>query len=39
MYVSEVEMNPLKRSTQPPLVAIRNSSVAAELTDLRLVEV
>ena len=34
MYVSDVEMIPLKRSAQPPLVAVRNSSVAAELTEL-----
>ena len=39
MYVSDVEMIPPRRSAQPPLVAIRNSSVAAELTELWLVEV
>ena len=38
MYVSDVEMIPLKRSARPPLVAIWNSSVAAELTELWLVE-
>ena len=38
MYVGDVEMNVSERSAQPPLIAIRNSSVAAEMTELWLVE-